>query len=158
MRDRVVAYFQDLQVRICAALEALEPDGRFRDDTWQRPEGGGGRSRVLENGAVFEKAGVNFSDVHGEFSEEFAKQIPGEGRDFTACGVSLLLHPRNPFVPTVHMNYRFLTKGAKRWFGGGADLTPYYPFREDVVHFHRTLRDAVVRHAPLVTYRHLKEE
>ena len=104
-----------------------------------RAGGGGGRSRVLLEGGVFEKAGVNFSEVHGEMSPEFAEQVPGEGRQFTPTGVSLVLHPRNPMVPTVHANFRFLTKGDKQWFGGGADLTPYYPFREDVVHFHQDL-------------------
>jgi coproporphyrinogen III oxidase len=157
MRDRAGACFRDLQDRICAALEGLEPAARFREDAWQREGGGGGRTRVLADGQVFEKAGVNFSDVFGQFPEEFARQLPGEGRDFTACGVSLVVHPRNPFVPTVHANYRFLTRGAKQWFGGGADLTPYYPFREDVVHFHRTLKAAVVPHEPLVSYRKLKE-
>ena len=127
LRQRAVAYFSDLQNRIVAALEALD-GSRFREDAWQREGGGGGRSRVLTDGAVFEKAGVNFSDVHGEMSEEFAKQVPGEGRDFTACGVSLVLHPRSPMVPTVHANFRFLTKGERQWFGGGADLTPYYPY------------------------------
>src|SRR5207253_1400755 len=105
-RDRVCQYFRDLQDRIVAALEALDGQ-RFREDHWTR-EGGGGRSRVLADGGVFEKAGVNFSDVHGTLSEEFAKQIPGAGRDFSACGVSLVLHPRSPMVPTVHANFRYL--------------------------------------------------
>jgi coproporphyrinogen III oxidase len=156
LRDRATAYFRDLQDRIVAALEALD-GGRFREDSWQREGGGGGRSRVLADGGVFEKAGVNFSDVHGEMSEEFAKQVPGEGRDFTACGVSLVLHPRSPMIPTVHANFRFLTKGQRQWFGGGADLTPYYPFREDVIHFHRVLRGACMRHAPLIDYARLKK-
>jgi coproporphyrinogen III oxidase len=156
LRDRAVAYFRDLQDRIVAALEALD-GGRFREDAWQREGGGGGRSRVLMDGGVFEKAGVNFSDVHGQMSEEFARQIPGEGRDFTACGISLVLHPRSPMAPTVHANYRFLTKGERRWFGGGADLTPYYPRREDVIHFHRALRDACLRHQPLIDYARLKK-
>src|SRR5438094_6180847 len=111
--ERATEYLRDLQNRICASLEALDGRGRFREDLWQREGGGGGRTRVLAGGAVFEKAGVNFSDVFGQFPEEFARQIPGEGRDFTACGVSLVVHPRNPFVPTVHANFRFLTKGAK---------------------------------------------
>lgn len=150
------SYFQDLQDRICAALEAV--DGRkFREDSWQREGGGGGRTRVLVDGGVFEKAGVNFSNVHGQFSEEFARQIPGEGRDFTATGISLVLHPRNPMVPTVHANFRFLTKGAKEWFGGGADLTPYYPFREDAIHFHRVWKGVCKRHAPLVDYQRFKK-
>jgi coproporphyrinogen III oxidase len=154
---RAAAYFRELQDRICAALEALDGAGRFREDLWQRPGGGGGRSRVLQDGGVFEKAGVNFSDVAGEFSEEFARQIPGEGHDFTATGVSLVLHPRNPFVPTVHANFRFLTKGDKQWFGGGSDLTPYYPFREDVIHFHRVWKQVCERHAGVADYRRFKE-
>src|SRR5262245_21017007 len=137
-RQRAAACFREVQDTICAALERLDGGGRFREDLWQRPGGGGGRTRILTEGEVFEKAGVNFSDVFGEFSEEFAAHVPGEGRAFTATGISLVLHPRNPHVPTVHANFRFLTKGSKRWFGGGADLTPCYPVREDVIHFHRT--------------------
>jgi coproporphyrinogen III oxidase len=156
-RPRAVSYLRDLQDRICAGLEELDGGGHFREDSWTREGGGGGRSRVLEGGGVFEKGGVNFSDVHGQFSEEFARQIPGEGRDFTAVGVSLVLHPRNPFVPTVHANFRFLTRGAKQWFGGGVDLTPYYPFREDVIHFHQVWKRVITRHAPLVDYARMKK-
>jgi coproporphyrinogen III oxidase len=156
LRDRVAAYFRDLQDRIVAGLEALDGAGRFRADAWQREGGGGGRSRVLADGGVFEKAGVNFSDVHGEMAEELARQVPGEGRHFTACGTSLVLHPRSPLVPTVHANFRFLTKGERRWFGGGADLTPYYPYREDVVHFHKAWQRVCTRHAPLIDYGRLK--
>src|SRR5262249_37370012 len=83
--------------------------------------------------------------------------VPGEGRDFTACGISLVLHPRSPMIPTVHANFRFLTKGAKQWFGGGADLTPYYPFRDDVIHFHQVWKRACTRHAPLIDYGHFKK-
>ncbi len=155
-RTRVINYFSDLQARIVSGLEALD-GSRFRVDTWQRDGGGGGRSCVLEGGNVFEKGGVNFSDVHGEMSEEFAKQVPGEGRAFTAAGVSLVLHPRSPMIPTVHANFRFLTKVDRQWFGGGADLTPYYPFREDVIHFHRTWRDVCERHAPLIDYARYKK-
>jgi coproporphyrinogen III oxidase len=148
-------YFQDLQDRICAGL--AEIDGHaFREVRWEREGGGGGRSRVLADGNVFEKAGVNFSEVHGALSPEFAKQIPGEGSDFTATGVSLVLHPRSPLVPTVHANFRFLTKGGKRWFGGGADLTPYYPFREDVIHFHKTWRAVCTRRPAPVDYGRFK--
>src|SRR3954453_20833519 len=129
MRERASAYFRGLQDRICAALEQLDGRAPFREDAWQREGGGGGRTRVLADGGVFEKAGVNFSEVHGEMSPEFAAQVPGEGRQVAATGVSLVLHPRNPFVPTVHANFRYLEKGSKWWFGGGADLTPYYPFR-----------------------------
>jgi coproporphyrinogen III oxidase len=156
MLTRAADYFRSLQDQICSGLERADGAGRFREDLWQREGGGGGRTRVLEDGSVFEKAGVNFSDVHGEMSEEFAAQVPGEGRTFTATGISLVLHPRSPFVPTVHANFRFLTKGSKQWFGGGADLTPYYPFREDVIHFHRTWKAVCERHGPTVDYRRFK--
>jgi coproporphyrinogen III oxidase len=154
--DGPAEYFRGLQDRIVAALEELDAGGRFREDRWDREGGGGGRSRVLAEGNVFEKAGVNFSDVYGDMSEEFAKQVPGEGRAFRACGVSLVLHPKSPLVPTVHANFRFLTKGDRRWFGGGADLTPYYPWREDVVHFHRVWKAACERHAGVADYQRLK--
>jgi coproporphyrinogen III oxidase len=154
-RTRVVAYFRDLQDRIVAALEGLD-GASFREDAWERHGGGGGRTRVLSEGGLFEKAGVNFSDVHGELSEEFARQVPGEGREFTACGISLVLHPRSPMVPTVHANFRFLTKGERRWFGGGADLTPYYPHRPDVIHFHTVWKQVCTRHGPSVDYARFK--
>jgi coproporphyrinogen III oxidase len=157
MRERIAAYFRELQERICGALENLDGSGRFREDLWQREGGGGGRTRVLIDGGVFEKAGVNFSDVSGELSDEFARQVPGEGRHFTATGISLVLHPRSPMVPTVHANFRFLTKGQKHWFGGGADLTPYYPFREDVIHFHKTWKQVCDRHPPPVDHGHFKK-
>jgi coproporphyrinogen III oxidase len=124
-----VDYFRGLQDRICAALAAADGGATFREDEWTRSGGGGGRSRVMENGGVVEKGGVNFSEVHGEFTPEFAKQMPGDGLSFTATGVSLVIHPRSPLFPTVHANFRYLTHGSKGWFGGGADLTPYYPFR-----------------------------
>ncbi len=135
-------YFRQLQARICTALEALDGGGHFVADEWQRPGGGGGRSRVLSEGAVFEKGGVNFSSVHGELRPDFAGSMPGDGLRFFASGVSLVLHPRNPYVPTVHANFRCLQRGSALWFGGGADLTPYYPVRDDVEHFHRTWKTA----------------
>jgi coproporphyrinogen III oxidase len=150
-------YFQQLQDRICTELESIDGAGRFQTDLWTREGGGGGRTRVLLHGGVFEKAGVNFSDVFGEFAPEFASQIPGEGREFTATGISLVLHPRSPLIPTVHANFRYLAKGSKRWFGGGADLTPYYPYREDVVHFHRVWKAVCERHAGVVEYSRLKK-
>ncbi len=157
LRSRASQYFRALQERIRAALEQFEGRAHFREDAWQREGGGGGRTRVLSEGAVFEKAGVNFSDVQGQMSEEFARQVPGAGRDFTACGISLVLHPRSPMVPTVHANFRFLTKGERQWFGGGADLTPYYPYSEDVVHFHKVWQRVCTAHAPLVDYARLKK-
>jgi coproporphyrinogen III oxidase len=155
LTDRAAEYFQSLQDRIVAAVERLD-GGVFREDSWQREGGGGGRSRVLTEGGVFEKAGVNFSDVHGEMSEEFARQVPGSGRAFRAAGVSLVLHPRNPMIPTVHANFRFLAKGDRQWFGGGADLTPYYPWREDVVHFHAVWRRVCQAHAPTADHARMK--
>jgi coproporphyrinogen III oxidase len=157
LHSQAADYFRDLQDRIVAALEELDGPGRFREDVWEREGGGGGRSRVLVDGGVLEKAGVNVSDVHGQFSEEFASHLPGEGRDFTACGISLVLHPQSPMIPTVHANFRFLTKGDTSWFGGGADLTPYYPFREDVVHFHKVWKRICTDHKAVVDYQRLKK-
>jgi coproporphyrinogen III oxidase len=154
---QAVDYFQQLQDQICTALEMLDGRAHFREDLWQRAEGGGGRTRVLVNGAVFEKAGVNFSEVGGQMTPEFAAQIPGEGQGFTATGISLVLHPHSPLVPTIHANFRYLTKGTKWWFGGGADLTPYYPYREDVIHFHRVWKQVCDRHRPGIDYQRLKK-
>ncbi|WP_020475977.1 oxygen-dependent coproporphyrinogen oxidase [Zavarzinella formosa] len=156
LHTHAVEFFRGLQDRICAGLEQADGEGRFREDTWVRAEGGGGRSRVMENGGVFEKGGVNFSEVHGVMTPEFAKQIPGEGLNFTATGLSLVLHPRNPHIPTVHANFRYLTKGGHWWFGGGGDLTPYYPVLEDVAHFHRTWKTVCDRHAPLTDHAAMK--
>src|SRR5712664_3440715 len=145
----VHAYLLELQNRLVAELERIE--GRsFRRDQWQRNEGGGGESRIIEDGDVFERGGVNFSRVRGERLPPSASAARPElaGRAFEATGVSLVLHPRNPYVPTVHMNVRFLVaeKGEADpvwWFGGGMDLTPYYGFEEDAVHFHQTCQPAL---------------
>ena len=155
--DRAAGYFRELQDRICVALEETDGREKFREDSWRREGGGGGRTRVMVEGNVFEKAGVNFSLVTGELSEAFAAQLPGEGRDFAASGISLVLHPRSPLVPTVHANFRLLSRAAKEWFGGGADLTPYYPRREDVVHFHRAWKQVCTRHAAPVDYGRFKK-
>lgn len=154
-RDAICNYFLSLQDLIVGTLEK-EDEKKFHVDSWERAGGGGGRTKVLLDGSTFEKAGVNFSDVSGEFSEEFAKQIPGDGRAFTACGISLVLHPKNPFVPTVHANFRYLTRGNRSWFGGGVDLTPYYPFREDVIAFHKVWQKACTTHSGVADYDKLK--
>jgi coproporphyrinogen III oxidase len=150
LRDRAREFFSALQEEICAALEALDGAAKFREDLWKREGGGGGRTRVIENGELFEKGGVNFSAVHGTFDQAFADRMPvGSGTAFFATGVSLVLHPLNPMVPTVHANFRYLERGSGGWFGGGSDLTPYYPYREDAVHFHQTLKAACDRFDPL---------
>jgi coproporphyrinogen III oxidase len=136
------------QADLCAALERADGGARFGAELWKRPGGGGGLTRVLEGGAVLEKAGVNVSDVHGEVSPALAAAMPGEGPAFLATGLSVVVHPRSPLAPTAHMNVRLLARGARAWFGGGADLTPYYLFPEDCAHFHGVLRDACERHAP----------
>ncbi|XXF77475.1 oxygen-dependent coproporphyrinogen oxidase [Myxococcaceae bacterium GXIMD 01537] len=148
LKGRMVEFIHALQDDICGALERLDGQARFREDAWVREGGGGGRSRVLEDGAVLEKAGVNTSVVFGELEEAFSKRLQGEGRTFWAAGLSLVLHPRNPHVPTVHANYRLIHQGSRAWFGGGADLTPYYLQEEDAAHFHRTLKAACDRHDP----------
>jgi coproporphyrinogen III oxidase len=148
LRKEAEAWVRDLQDRICAALEAVDGEATFRQDLWKREGGGGGITRVMQEGAVFEKAGVNTSEVYGKVPPGLVGQMKGEGDEFYAAGVSLVLHPHNPHVPTVHANYRILSRGDTMWFGGGADLTPYYPREEDVRHFHRTLRDACDRHDP----------
>ena len=142
-------YLLDLQDRICDALGAEDGSATFREDSWEREQGGGGRSRVLENGAVIEKGGVNFSHVFGDQLPPSATAARPElaGRSFQAMGVSLVIHPKNPYAPTSHANVRFFVaekdgEDPVWWFGGGFDLTPYYGFEEDVVHWHQTARDA----------------
>lgn len=147
--DAVKAYLLGLQDAICADLAAEDGGADFHEDSWVREEGGGGRSRVLVNGAVIEKGGVNFSHVHGKQLPPSATAARPElaGRSFQAMGVSLVIHPHNPYVPTSHANVRFFVaekpgEAPVWWFGGGFDLTPYYGFEEDVVHWHRTAKAA----------------
>jgi coproporphyrinogen III oxidase len=147
-------YLVGLQNRITSELERVDGKGFVRD-RWDRPEGGGGETRVIEEGKLFERGGVNFSRVQGERLPAAASAARPElaGRGFEATGVSLVLHPRNPFVPTVHMNVRFLTATSAGsdpiwWFGGGMDLTPYYGFEEDARHFHQTCREALEPFGP----------
>ena len=144
------ALFLEAQRRITDALAAADGGDGFRVDEWTREEGGGGRTMILADGPLIEKGGVNVSCVFGEMSEAFAKELPGEGRSFFATGVSLVIHPRSPHVPTVHANFRYLEKGEGddrvSWFGGGADLTPWILYEEDAVHFHRHWKAACDRH------------
>ncbi len=146
--DAMEALVAELQATIVAALETADGAGRFARDAWSRPGGGGGVTRVLAEGALLEKAGVNVSRVGGPVPPRMAARLPGDGDTFAAVGLSLVLHPRNPFVPTTHANVRLLARGSKAWFGGGADLTPYYLFEEDATHFHRELRGACERYRP----------
>ena len=145
---RVRDYLTDLQDRICAAIEASDGRARFIEETWQRAEGGGGRTRVLRDGAVFEQAGIGFSDVSGSKLPPSATAARPElaGATWRAVGVSLVFHPNNPHIPTTHANVRHFRamrdgKTVAWWFGGGFDLTPFYPVDEDVLHWHRTARD-----------------
>ncbi len=154
--DRAAKFFSELQGELCRSLADTDGSAEFTTDAWQRPGGGGGVARVLEGGALFEKAGVNWSNVEGELPAEIADHMPGQGRTFRASGISLVLHPRSPMVPTTHANFRCLLKGDALWFGGGADLTPYYFFREDAEHFHRTLAEACDRHRPVGDYDRFK--
>jgi coproporphyrinogen III oxidase len=137
-------YFAGLQSRIVAALQALDGNP-FREDSWSRPEGGGGTTRILEEGNLFERAGVNLSRVQGRALPPSASASRPQlaGQPYDAMGASVVLHPRNPYCPTVHMNVRFFSAGAAWWFGGGMDLTPYYGFEEDARHFHATCKQAL---------------
>ncbi|MBT8276835.1 MAG: oxygen-dependent coproporphyrinogen oxidase [Bacteroidia bacterium] len=154
MKEQFVSYIRELQNTITSRLEELDGKATFVQDKWQRPEGGGGRTRVIENGNVFEKGGVNISEVHGKLPESMQQYFGVNDADFFACGLSLVLHPENPFVPTVHANWRYFElydeKGeiATQWFGGGQDLTPYYLFEEDAMHFHKVCKQACDGHNP----------
>lgn len=152
LKDRFVEFIRNLQDEICLAIESLDGEATFQEDLWERPGGGGGRSRVLSNGKVFEKAGVSTSIVHGEMPEALKKNMGTEGHNFFACGVSLVIHPENPMAPTTHANFRFFEmydaegQGLDSWFGGGSDLTPYYLFEEDAQHFHQEQKNAADPH------------
>lgn len=147
-RERVSQFMKQLQDEICKGLEELDGKSNFIEDSWERPEGGGGRSRVMREGGVFEQGGVNFSEVWGtQLPPSILTQRPeAAGHGFYATGTSMVLHPRNPYIPTVHLNYRYFEAGPVWWFGGGADLTPYYAFAEDAAHFHKTFKKACDNH------------
>ena len=151
IKENWIAFVQQLQNEICAAVEEVDGKALFAEDTWSRPEGGGGKTRIISSGNVFEKGGVNTSVVFGDVTEAMRTQLKMESSGWFACGISLVLHPVNPFVPTVHCNYRMLELYDKdqnlsdRWFGGGTDLTPYYLFDEDARHFHGTYKSVCDR-------------
>ncbi len=154
MKDQFYSYIQDLQHTITSKLEEVDGKAKFQEDLWKRPEGGGGRTRVIENGHVFEKGGVNISAVHGPLPKAMQQYFNVGEVDFFACGLSLVIHPNNPFVPTVHANWRYFEMYDKQgnvvdsWFGGGQDLTPYYLFEEDAKHFHQVCKKACDKHDP----------
>ncbi len=154
MKEKFYNYIQQLQDIITSKLEAVDGKATFKEDLWERPEGGGGRTRVIENGNVFEKGGVNISAVHGELPKAMQAYFNVQDCDFFACGLSLVLHPKNPMVPTVHANWRYFEMYDKQgniidsWFGGGQDLTPYYLFEEDATHFHSICKKACDNHQP----------
>jgi coproporphyrinogen III oxidase len=147
IKQNWIYYIHDLQNRICAALEEADGKAKFIEDKWERPEGGGGKTRVIANGNVFEKGGVNTSVVFGDVTDAMKTQLKINGAKWFACGLSLVIHPLNPFVPTVHCNYRMFElynendEVIDRWFGGGTDLTPYYLLEEDAKHFHQTYKN-----------------
>ena len=154
IKESWITYIHDLQNRICVALEKTDGKARFMEDAWERPEGGGGKTRVIANGNVFEKGGVNTSVVFGDVTDAMRTQLKINGAKWFACGLSLVIHPLNPFVPTVHCNYRMFelynenNEVIDRWFGGGTDLTPYYLFEEDARHFHQTYKDVCDKFDP----------
>lgn len=154
IRDRWIEYVHGLQDRICSALEEVDGQAKFFEDKWERPEGGGGKTRVIANGAVFEKGGVNTSVVYGDVTDAMRAQLKIDGAKWFACGLSVVIHPLNPFVPTVHCNYRMFELYDEQgevidmWFGGGTDLTPYYLFEEDAKHFHGTYKEVCDRFDP----------
>lgn len=144
IKEQFIKHIETLQNSICDAIEKIDKQAVFIQDKWKREEGGGGDTRVIMNGNVFEKGGVNTSVVHGRLSQAASRQLKADADYFFACGLSLVIHPVNPFVPTVHANWRYFElqdesgKILDAWFGGGTDLTPYYLFEEDVMHFHST--------------------
>ena len=149
-QQRVSTFMKSLQDKICQKLTELDGKSTFLEESWERDEGGGGRSRVMKSGALLEQGGVNFSEIWGNnLPPSILVQRPeAAGHRFYATGTSMVLHPHNPYVPTVHLNYRYFEAGPVWWFGGGIDLTPYYPFKEDVVQFHQTLKNACDQHHP----------
>ena len=164
MAHRMKRFVEALQIRIVKRLEGVDDEVSVQVDHWDRDEGGGGITAVLEDGAVFEKGGVNTSAVHGPLPERMAEVLEVEAMPFFATGLSLVVHPRSPHVPTVHANFRYFALGddlmhpEDQWFGGGADLTPYYPRLEDTQHFHGVWKEVCDRHDGVADYEAFKQE
>jgi coproporphyrinogen III oxidase len=142
VRTDFISFIQQFQDKLCSIFEAEDGVAKFVEDKWQRAEGGGGITRIIEKGRLIEKGGVNTSVVHGPVTPALAQQLKSSGENFFACGISVVIHPLNPMVPTVHANFRYFEMGDDRWFGGGCDLTPYYLFHDDVNHFHDRFRSS----------------
>lgn len=142
-KEQIAEWFKDLQDDICQKLEAADGTGKFQEENWVRAEGGGGRSRVLQNGSVLEKGGVMFSQVHGDLPEAIQKSFKVDKTTFFATGVSIVIHPGHPLVPIIHMNVRYFEtpEAGLKWFGGGIDLTPHYINEQDARFFHQALKD-----------------
>ncbi len=149
-REQIQTWFQNLQDNICVSLEQLDGKATFQEDLWERDGGGGGRTRIMQQGRVIEKGGVNFSAVHGHLSDKMWQQLHlTSSSDFYATGVSIVIHPSNPLMPIIHMNVRYFEMGnGQYWFGGGIDLTPHYVFPEDAHFFHTSLKNACDKHDP----------
>ncbi len=163
MKTKFYNYIRNLQNTITQGLEAVDSNAKFREDLWERPGGGGGHTRVIENGDVFEKGGANVSKVFGTLPTTMQQYFNVGEVDFFACGLSLVIHPKNPFVPTTHANWRYFEMYDKegsivdRWFGGGQDLTPYYLFEEDAEHFHQVCKRVCDAHDPAF-YKRYKQQ
>lgn len=148
-REQIANTYKDIQQEITAALEQVDGGAHFVEENWERDGGGGGRTRVIQHGAIFEKGGVNFSEVHGKLPEPIRKSFGVEEEDFFATGVSIVIHPNNPWVPIIHMNIRYFELNDEiKWFGGGIDLTPHYVDQEDAKYFHESLKEVCDKHHP----------
>ena len=144
-KEQIAEQYQQIQNEICAGLELVDGVGKFQEEIWNRDGGGGGRTRIIQNGSVLEKAGVNFSAVHGKLPDSIKKAFGVSEDDFFATGVSIVIHPNSPWIPIIHMNIRYFemlgeTGKEMRWFGGGIDLTPHFVIEEDARFFHRSLK------------------
>ncbi len=148
-KEEIQQWFEGLQDDICIAIEKADGDAKFQQDQWSRPEGGGGKTRLIQDGNVLEKGGVNFSAVHGPTPEKILNALGLDNADFFATGVSIVMHPQSPMVPIIHMNVRYfeMSNGTK-WFGGGIDLTPHYVVKEDASWFHQQLKNVCDKHHP----------